>query len=169
MNTFKITLLGDEGVGKTTLVNRHLTGQFDKKYIATVGVDVHPLRFNTNYGPKCINIWDCAGQDKFRGLGDGYYIQSQGLIVMFDLTSKTTFKNIEKWITEYTRIADGPIVLCGTKYDISRDIDYSIITELVRRYNIKYYEISSKTDYNIEKPFIEILRNLENKPDLVAM
>ena len=56
-------------------------------------------------------------------------------------------------------------MLCGTKYDISRDIDYSIITELVRRYNIKYYEISSKTDYNMEKPFIEILRNLENKID----
>lgn len=161
MNTFKITLLGDGRVGKTTLINRHLTGQFEKKYVATLGVEVHPLRFNTNHGSKILNIWDCAGQEKFGGLRCGYYVQSEGLIVMFDLTSKVTFENVEKWINSYGRIAGGPIVLCGTKCDLeNKEVTNEMILTLISKYRIKYYEISSKTNYNFEKPFLELLKDL---------
>jgi hypothetical protein len=68
-------LVGDGGVGKTTFVKRHLTGEFEKKYVATLGVEVHPLVFHTNRGPIRFNVWDTAGQEKFGGLRDGYYIQ----------------------------------------------------------------------------------------------
>ncbi len=103
--TFKLILVGDGGVGKTTFVKRHLTGEFEKKYVgtcvihpshlassfifarsmsialpskllllstATLGVEVHPLSFHTNFGPICFNVWDTAGQEKFGGLRDGY-------------------------------------------------------------------------------------------------
>jgi GTP-binding nuclear protein Ran len=70
--TFKLLLVGDGGVGKTCFVKRHLTGEYQKKYIPTVGVEVHPLKFATNYGIICFNAWDTAGQERFGGLRDGY-------------------------------------------------------------------------------------------------
>lgn len=78
--TFKCVLVGDGGTGKTTFVKRHLTGEFEKKYVATLGVEVHPLVFHTNRGAIRFNVWDTAGQEKFGGLRDGYYIQVYLLI-----------------------------------------------------------------------------------------
>lgn len=106
----QLVLVGDGGTGKTTFVKRHLTGEFEKKYvgmseetfelqyltngcaihdllnallfvifIATLGVEVHPLVFHTNRGPIKFNVWDTAGQEKFGGLRDGYYIQGKML------------------------------------------------------------------------------------------
>lgn len=88
---FKLILVGDGGVGKTTFVKRHLTGEFEKKYVgkcffhgycnddfdflffvATLGVEVHPLDFHTNHGKIKFNVWDTAGQEKYGGLRDGY-------------------------------------------------------------------------------------------------
>jgi hypothetical protein len=74
---FKLILVGDGGVGKTTFVKRHRTGEFDKKYVATMGVEVHPLPFYTNLGSVIFSCWDTAGQEKFGGLRDGYYIGGQ--------------------------------------------------------------------------------------------
>ena len=81
---------GKGGVGKTTFVKRHLTGEFEKRYVATLGVEVHPLVFHTSKGPICFNVWDTAGQEKFGGLRDGYYIQGQCAIIMFDVTTRAT-------------------------------------------------------------------------------
>lgn len=69
---FKVILVGDGGVGKTTFVKRHLTGEFEKKYIATQGVEVHPMTFSTNRGKLRFMVWDTAGQEKLSGLRDGY-------------------------------------------------------------------------------------------------
>lgn len=69
---FKLVIVGDGGVGKTTFVKRHLTGEFERRYIATVGVEVHPMIFYTNHGPIRFNVWDTAGQEKLGGLRDGY-------------------------------------------------------------------------------------------------
>ena len=71
MPEFKLILVGDGGVGKTTFVKRHLTGEFEKKYVATLGVEVHPLIFHTNRGPIKFNVWDTAGQEVREHRRDG--------------------------------------------------------------------------------------------------
>lgn len=119
MPTFKCVLVGDGGTGKTTFVKRHLTGEFEKKYVATLGVEVHPLVFHTNRGAIRFNVWDTAGQEKFGGLRDGYYIQGQCAIIMFDVTSRITYKNVPNWHRDLVRVCENiPIVLCGNKVDI---------------------------------------------------
>jgi GTP-binding nuclear protein Ran len=116
---FKLILVGDGGVGKTTFVRRHLTGEFEKRYVATLGVEVHPLLFHTNRGQIKFNVWDTAGQEKFGGLRDGYYIQGQCAIIMFDVTSRITYKNVPNWHRDLTRVCENiPIVLCGNKVEI---------------------------------------------------
>lgn len=119
MPTFKCVLVGDGGTGKTTFVKRHMTGEFEKKYVATLGVEVHPLIFHTNRGAIRFNVWDTAGQEKFGGLRDGYYIQGQCAVIMFDVTSRVTYKNVPNWHRDLVRVCENiPIVLCGNKVDI---------------------------------------------------
>merc|ERR1712238_649933 len=138
---FKLILVGDGGVGKTTFVKRHLTGEFEKKYVATLGVEVHPLIFHTNRGTLKFNVWDTAGQEKFGGLRDGYYIQGQCAIIMFDVTSRITYKNVPNWHRDLTRVCENiHIVLCGNKVEIKdRKVKAKQIT-FHRKKNLQYYD-----------------------------
>jgi GTP-binding nuclear protein Ran len=158
---FKLILVGDGGVGKTTFVKRHQTGEFEKKYVATMGVEVHPLPFYTNLGPVIFNCWDTAGQEKFGGLRDGYYIGGQAAIIMFDVTARVTYKNVPHWHKDLVRICEHiPIVLCGNKVDCKdrkvkpKDILFH------RKKGLQYYDISAKSNYNFEKPFLYVARKL---------
>ncbi|XDA84432.1 hypothetical protein R6Z07M_014241 [Ovis aries] len=169
---FKLVLVGDGGTGKTTFVKRHLTGEFEKKYVATLGVEVHPLVFHTNRGPIKFNVWDTAGQEKFGGLRDGYYIEAQCAIIMFDVTSRVTYKNVPNWHRDLVRVCENiPIVLCGNKVDIKdRKVKAKSIV-FHRKKNLQYYDISAKSNYNFEKPFLWLARKLIGDPNLefVAM
>jgi GTP-binding nuclear protein Ran len=158
---FKLILVGDGGSGKSTFVKRHLTGEFEKKYVATLGVEVSPLLFHTNRGPIKFNVWDTAGQEKFGGLRDGYYIQGQCAIIMFDVTSRVTYKNVPNWYTDLTRVCENiPIVLVGNKVEVKdRKVQPKHIT-FHRKKNLQYYEISAKSNYNFEKPFLWLARKL---------
>ena len=152
-NTYKICLLGDGGVGKTTFVKRHLLHTFEKKYVATLGVEVHPVRKEG----ACFNLWDCAGQEKFGGLRDGYYIQSQGAMFFFSLDSKETLINLERWVRDFKRICgDVPVVFVGTKTDRA-----DILEEEVREIlgDVPFVEVSNKTGENIDEP-LRILKGL---------
>ncbi|KAL1228411.1 GTP-binding nuclear protein Ran [Trichinella pseudospiralis] len=170
--TFKLVLVGDGGTGKTTFVKRHLTGEFEKKYVATLGVEVHPLQFHTTRGPICFNVWDTAGQEKFGGLRDGYYIQAQCGIIMFDVTARITYKNVPNWHRDLTRVCENiPIVLVGNKADVKdRKVKAKHIT-FHRKKNLQYYDVSAKSNYNFEKPFLWLARKLVGDPNLefVAM
>mmetsp|Transcript_21566 Transcript_21566/g.33510 ORF Transcript_21566/g.33510 Transcript_21566/m.33510 type:complete len:221 (-) Transcript_21566:45-707(-) len=165
---FKVILVGEGGVGKTTFVKRHLTGEFERKYIATLGVEVRPLTFLTNYGPITFNIWDCAGQEKFGGLRDGYFICGQAAIIMFDIGSAITFKKCTNWKRDINRVCEEiPMVLCGNKVDmIDRKVKPLDIAKSETWEEIPYYDISAKSNYNFEKPFLQLARILTGKEDL---
>lgn len=171
-NATQVVLVGDGGTGKTTFVKRHKTGEFEKKYIATLGVEVHPLVFYTKYGPIEFNVWDTAGQEKFGGLRDGYYIQSKAAIIMFDVTSRVTYKNVQNWHRDLVRVCDNiPIVLCGNKVDVKdRKVKAKTIV-FHRKKNLQYYDISAKSNYNFEKPFLYLARKLtgDSTLEFVAM
>uniref|UniRef100_A0A2K6ECB5 GTP-binding nuclear protein Ran n=1 Tax=Macaca nemestrina TaxID=9545 RepID=A0A2K6ECB5_MACNE len=163
---FKLVSVGDSGTGKTTFVKRHLTGEFEK-CIATLGVEVHPLVFHTNRGPIKFNVWDTASQEKFGGLRDGYYNQAQRAIIMFDVTSRVTYKNVPTWHRDQVRVCENiSIVLCGNKVDIkNRKVKAKSIV-FHRRKNLQYYDISAKSNYNFEKPFLWLARKLIGDPNL---
>ncbi len=165
--SFKLILVGDGGTGKTTFVKRHLTGEVEKRYVATVGVDVHPLTFHTNRGKICFHCWDTAGQEKFGGLRDGYYIEGNCAIIMFDVTSRNTYKNVPNWHRDITRVCDNiPIVLVGNKVDCAdRQVKAKMIT-FHRRKGLQYYDISAKSNYNFEKPFLWLAKKIANDPNL---
>ncbi|CAD0091516.1 unnamed protein product [Aureobasidium vineae] len=168
--TFKLVLVGDGGTGKARssptldfassvdLRIRHLTGEFEKKYIATLGVEVHPLGFTTIQ----FDVWDTAGQEKFGGLRDGYYINGQCGIIMFDVTSRITYKNVPNWHRDLVRVCENiPIVLTGNKVDVKeRKVKAKTIT-FHRKKNLQYYDISAKSNYNFEKPFLWLARKLD--------
>lgn len=162
-----MVLVGDGGVGKTTLVKRHLTGEFEKKYIPTLGVEVHPLKFFTNCGCICFNVWDTAGQEKMGGLRDGYYIQGECAIIMFDVTSRITYKNVPEWYKDIVRVCENiPIVLVGNKVDVKDRQVKARQIQFHRKRNLQYYDLSARSNFNFEKPFLWLARRLCNNTKL---
>ena len=158
---FKLVLVGDGGVGKTTYVKRHLTGEFEKVYCPTIGVEVRKLPFTTSRGKVIFNVWDTAGQEKFGGLRDGYYIGGHCAIIMFDVTSRITYKNVPNWHKDLVRVIGHlPIVLCGNKVDIKERKVKAKQIIFHRKKNLQYFDISAKSNYQYEKPFIWLLRKL---------
>ena len=157
----KCLLIGDGGVGKTTFVKRHITGEFEKNYNVTVGVEVSRLYFDTNRGRIAFNVWDTAGQEKFGGLRDGYYIEGQCAIIMFDVTSRITYKNVPLWYRDLTRVCDNiPIVLVGNKVDVKERKIRAKQINFHRKKNLSYYDISAKSNFNYEKPFLYLAKKL---------
>lgn len=166
--TFKLVLVGDGGVGKTTFVKRHITGEFEKKYIATVGADIHQIKFYTTHGPIQFEVWDTAGQERYGRLRDGYYILGRCAIIMFDVTSRVTYKNVPDWYRDLHRVCVGvPMVLCGNKVDVKdRKVSAKSIN-FHRKHNLQYYDLSAKSNYNYEKPFLWLARQLVGDPQLL--
>lgn len=164
---FKLILIGDGGTGKTTLVKRHLTGEFKMQYNATLGVEVEQLLFNTNRGVFRIDVWDSAGQERYGGLRDGYFVQSQCAIIMFDVASSNTYNNVKRWHRDLVRVCGNiPIVICGNKVDIMHKKTWKKGVDFDRKTNIYLIEMSAKSNYNVEKPFVYLLRKLVGDPSL---
>ena len=116
----KLVLIDDGGTGRTTFMKQHQTGEFEKVYaIATLGTEVHLFVFHSNRGPINFNIWVTTGQELFGELRDGYYIQAQYSIIMFDITLRITCKNVPNWHSDVKRLyANILSVVYGSKVDI---------------------------------------------------
>jgi len=164
---YKCILLGDPGTGKTAFVNRCESGKFEEKYVATKGAEVYLLKFHTSYGHVIFNVWDTAGQEKLRGLGDGYYIQGQCAIIMFDVASPDTYKNVENWHRALSKACGKiPMVLVGNKVDKERKVGAEQTTFHTAK-EIEYCDLSAKSKYNLKTPFLYLARKLTGKSNLV--
>ena len=167
---YKLVLVGDGGVGKTTFVKRHLTGEFEKKYIATLGVEVHPMTFFTTSGKIKFMVWDTAGQERFRTITKTYYKGAHGIILTYDVTDENSFKNIRNWVKQIETNAQSSVckVLVGNKCDREdRKVSFEEGSKLAAEFNMKYFETSAKTNHNVSETFTyltkDILSNTETK------
>ena len=154
--TIKLVAVGDGGVGKTTYFKKLLNGNFDPEYVATLGVEVHPISIESIPGVN-FNVWDCAGQEKFTGVGDGYFCGADACLAFFDPRSRFSFKNLSNWLRAYSRMVNNNnIVIVATNLELEseRRITRSEIEEL----GYPFVEISTKNGTNLEIPFQEIAK-----------
>jgi GTP-binding nuclear protein Ran len=163
---FKVMVLGPAGAGKTTFIKRHATGEFTKSYNETKSVEVTHLPFYTSMGKITFDIWDCSGQDQFSDNNDIAYHNVEAAMIMFDVTSTCSYRNVNHWYnTIHKKSLNIPTILCGNKVDCkdnklkARDIQLNGNVEY-------YYDISAKSNYNFEKPFLYLARKLLNNANL---
>ena len=158
--TYKVVIIGESGVGKTTWLERYMTGYFRKNYIATMGCEVHPIICRTNQGTTTLNVWDCAGQEKYKGLDEGYYIGAKLVIIMFDLGSRVTLNNVKTYINKVQNVTQNiPIVLWGNKIDCKElQVTKEMVEKLYPDFPCLY--TSAKLQLDFDKLILDVLNRL---------
>ena len=116
----KVVVVGDSGVGKTNLIKRFVQNQFSANTKATVGVEFLSKSYKINDQVFKIELWDTAGQERYKSITAAYYKGAKGALVVYDVTSKTTFENIDKWMSEIKEKAspDMKVMIVGNKIDL---------------------------------------------------
>lgn len=168
---FKIPIFGDGGVGKTTLTHRFLNGVFKETYQLTIGMDFYVKKLELDGKKISLQIWDFAGEKKFRFLLPGAVMGANGTIFMYDITRYITFKNLTDWLivfNEANEIHDQklPILLVGSKLDLEgmRTVPKEEAINFAKNNNfIDYFECSSKSGENVEELFTLISKHIVKK------
>jgi len=153
----KTVILGDSGVGKTSILNRFSDGTFSENFMSTIGVDFKIKTIDILNKRVKLQIWDTAGQERFRFLTQGFYRGAQSVVLVFDVTSFSSFESLTSWLKEIERFAvpDINIVLVGNKADRDelREVTKQQAEDFCEKNQIKYLETSAKTADNIGAAF----------------
>ena len=161
---FKIVLIGDSNVGKTNILSKYLQNEFNPDSKATVGVEFGSKTININNNVIKAQIWDTAGTEKYRSITNAYYKGAKGAFVVYDISRKTSFNNIDKWLFDLKNNGDENIniILVGNKIDLENDRD--VTTEEGEKKAIlnkaSFIETSAKNGNNIEKAFNLMIENV---------
>ncbi|KAH0795852.1 Ras-related protein Rab-22A [Histomonas meleagridis] len=144
-NVIKIVLLGDAGTGKSSLLTRWADDRYDPSLKSTIGVAFRNVSFEFQSEQHEIQIWDTAGQETFRSTSPLYCRNAYSAMIVYDITSKSSFNSLEEWI-QILR-SDGneiPFVLVGNKSDLaaSRDVPFDLGKQFAKNYNTEFYETS---------------------------
>ncbi|KAL0581123.1 GTPase Ryh1 [Marasmius crinis-equi] len=160
----KIVLLGDQSVGKTSLITRFMYDTFDNTYQATIGIDFLSKTMYLEDRTVRLQLWDTAGQERFRSLIPSYIRDSSVAIVVFDITNRQSFLSTSKWIDDVRseRGNDVIIVLVGNKADLSdkRQVTLEEATATATGLNIMFMETSAKAGHNVKTLFKKIAMSL---------
>ena len=163
---FKILILGDSFVGKTNILKRFVHNEFDSTTKETVGVEFDSK--NYNFGEKTIKaqIWDTAGQERYRSVTKAYYKGAKGALLVYDISRRITFENIDNWLIDLRTNGDKDIliILIGNKSDLNskREVNKDEAETKAEQYNIAFLETSAKNGDNIEKAFSELVEQVYN-------
>ena len=153
----KIILIGDSSVGKTNIMSKYLKNQFQENSKATVGVEFGSKLFSVEGHNIKAQIWDTAGQEKYKAITSAYYKGSKGAFVVYDITRKETFDSIDKWIYDLKSSGDPKIItlLIGNKNDLEdkREVLKEQGEEKAKSFGCAFLETSALKGDNIEKGF----------------
>ncbi|AYV75487.1 MAG: GTP-binding protein YPTC1 [Terrestrivirus sp.] len=168
---FKLLLIGDSGVGKSCILLRFADNDYTSNYISTIGVDFKIRTISTNNGKKAkLQIWDTAGQERFRTITSSYYRGAHGIIIVYDITNKESFDNVQTWLHEITRYSSETVcrLLIGNKSDLvdKRIIEYSAGNELGQSLNIPFIETSAMNASNVSDAFFTMAELIRQKCDI---
>ncbi len=161
---FKITVIGDGAVGKTSLIKKYTQGSFQKDYIKTLGAQFSKYDEEIE-GDNCkLFFWDIAGQDEFNFMRPTFYKGSKAAIIVFSYTDDESFEHIPQWHDDIIKYCgDLPIILFGNKIDLinKEDLDDGKAKEIVKERNfLGYYRTSAKTGNGVYKAFQAIIKEL---------
>lgn len=162
---FKIIVIGDPRVGKTTLMLRYVDAAFRELYIPTVGVQVSLKRLELDNNILVqLHLWDIAGQEMFNTVRRSFYTGSQAVIIVYDVTATKTFIDVEKWYSDMAKIlGKKPGFLIGNKVDLPRQIRKWDGKELADKLNLQFIETSAKSGENVDYVFGELAKILLNQ------
>ncbi|XAR62308.1 hypothetical protein NMG60_11017025 [Bertholletia excelsa] len=165
----KVIVLGDSGVGKTSLMNQYVYKKFNHKYKATIGADFVTKELEIDGKQVTLQIWDTAGQERFHSLGAAFYRGADCCILVYDVNVSRSFETLQNWHDEFLKQIDPtdpdafPFVLLGNKVDVDggssrlvskkRAIDWC-----ASKGNIPYFETSAKENYNVDAAFLCIAK-----------
>ena len=168
--SLSIILLGDSTVGKTCFYKRYFKNQFTDSDLATVGIEKENKHVKIKDKSFKISLWDTAGQERFRQLlPKNYYNNADGILLLFDLTKEKTFENVSKWVKDITdksnksKVVDGKetgitLYIIGNKMDLpDREVTKEQIKSLINSLNVKYFEVSCKTNMNIPETILNMI------------
>ncbi|CAK9294976.1 unnamed protein product [Gordionus sp. m RMFG-2023] len=160
----KVIILGDSGVGKTSLMNQYVNKKFSNQYKATIGADFLTKELVIDDKAVTMQIWDTAGQERFQSLGVAFYRGADCCVLVFDTTAPNTFKSLESWRDEFLIQASPqdahnfPFVVVGNKIDLdSRAIATKRAqTWCASKNSIPYFETSAKESTNVDSAFLTV-------------
>lgn len=160
LRKYKLVFLGEQSVGKTSLITRFMYDSFDTTYQATVGIDFLSKTVYLKDRTVRLQLWDTAGQERFRSLIPSYIRDSAVAVVVYDITNSKSFEQTERWIEEVRkeRGANVVIVLVGNKVDLEniRQVSVEMAERMAKELNILFIETSAKVGYNIKQLFRRI-------------
>ncbi|CAG5113300.1 Oidioi.mRNA.OKI2018_I69.chr2.g7415.t1.cds [Oikopleura dioica] len=150
----KLLLVGDSGVGKSAILIRYADNTFTDVYTGTIGVDFKLKKIYKRGEELTLQIWDTAGQERFKSLVRSFYNGANGVVVVFDLSNRTSFEAIRRWMSEIRENCDEiPRILVGNKVDGPRSVSQAEGEQIAAKYGLQYIETSAKTNLRIEETF----------------
>jgi small GTP-binding protein len=168
-NVFKIIVIGEGGVGKTSLVKRYVDDTFAQDMKMTIGVDLSVKKINDGQIDKVLQIWDLGGQPHFKEVADIYFRGAKGILAVFDVTRKASMDRLEDWIERVSSILGVlPMIVVGNKIDL-RNPSEGITgvtkeegTEFATKYRSSYVETSARDNSGVEEAFKALSSLLHN-------
>ena len=161
---FKILIIGDSTTGKTNILSKYLHNKFDKASKATIGVELFRKIFTIKNDKVEAQIWDTAGQERYRSVTKAYYKGALGALIVYDITKKETFGNIDNWIADIRNSADKKvsIILVGNKNDLEqeREVSKDSGEMKARQFGFAYMETSALNGTNIELAFQTLIEEV---------
>ncbi|KAL4435375.1 hypothetical protein ABPG74_022858 [Tetrahymena malaccensis] len=164
LSKYKLVFLGDQGVGKTSIINRFMFDTFDGKDHPTVGIDFISKTLYYEDRTIRLQLWDTAGQERFRSLIPSYIRDSAVAVVCYDITNKVSFDNVAKWIEDVRAERGHDVIIClvGSKNDLvdKRVVQTTDGQTKAKELDVKFFEVSALTGQNVQQLFRSIANML---------